>query len=207
VIAVALLPDMKKVIKIQQWVSFISQGRGFSHATDSTKEAESTPNDNHPKIAVQTLEIISTEADAKAKPRTSHDEFHTLFSDSVWSPRLETAEEEVRVEKLARAEARDRLSRSIPLSEYEFYEECSKASFTKPNKRGKFEQFMQGRCMGSLQAPLAFSPMAVDVMGLLARELLEDIVVGALEKRIGTQKKSLEPVDILMYLKGISPQK
>ena len=53
-------------------------------------------------------------------------------------------------EKLLRAAAKDKLSSSIPLAEYTFYEDCSKASFTKPSKRTKFEQFIQARCMGPL---------------------------------------------------------
>ena len=165
--------------------------------------------DNHTKIGVQALELIS--AEAKAKPKAASDEaLNALFSAPLWHERLERAREEVRAAKLARAAARDRLSSSIPLAEYEFYEDCAKASFTKPNKRSKFEQFMQARCYsttsGSAPSPLSFTPLALDVVGMLAREFLEEIVVGALEKRGkgGSVRKALEPIDILMYLKGMS---
>lgn len=187
-------------------MSFISQGRSFSHATETsggTDGTGGTTDDNYTKIGVQTLELISTEA--KAKPKVLNDEvLNALFSSPFWHEKLDRAREEVRAEKLARAAARDRLSSSIPLAEYEFYEDCSKASFTKPNKRGKFEQFIQARCMDSLVSSLTFSPLALDVVGMLAREFLEEVVVGALEKRVGAQKKSLEPIDILMFLKGVS---
>lgn len=170
-----------------------------------------TAGDAHMQVGLQTLEIISAEAKA-AKPKASHDEvLNMLFSGPLWQEKLEKAKAEVRAEKLHRAAARDRLSSSIPLSEYEFYEDCAKASFTKPNKRSKFEQFLLSHCLPNAACaqrsppspPLSFKSLALDVLGLLTREFLEDIVVGALEKRVGTQKKNLEPIDILMYLKGV----
>eukprot|EP00026_Physarum_polycephalum_P005389 Phypoly_transcript_05423.p1 GENE.Phypoly_transcript_05423~~Phypoly_transcript_05423.p1 ORF type:complete len:587 (+),score=80.68 Phypoly_transcript_05423:173-1933(+) len=205
VLAVALLPDLKKVYKIQQWISFMAQGRGFTHATETSKGTDGvggTPDDpnTYTQTGMQALELISSES--RVRPKAPQDEaLNALFSSTLWVERMGRAKEDVQAERLARAAAKDKLSSSIPLAEYEFYEDCSKASFTKPNKRAKFEQFIQANCMATFS--LAFSPISLDVIGLLTREFLEEIVVGALQKRVEGKKKSLEPIDILMYLQGL----
>ena len=80
-----------------QWVVFISQGRSFTHATETSTVADGTGgtnDDNYTKMGVQTLELISDEA--KAKPKvTSDDALQAIFATPVWQNKLELAREEV----------------------------------------------------------------------------------------------------------------
>jgi len=93
--------------------------------------------------------------------------------------------------KLKRLEYRDQLTKDLTQQEYIKFADCSKTSFTRPQKRNKFIEWCKLNTY-----PITFNNECLDVLGQMTYELIEDVIRGTIE-----MFGKIEFFDVIQYLK------
>lgn len=138
--------------------------------------------------------------------------------ESFWNYLVgEEARKKQEEKRLERLQYRDQLTKDMNQEEYLYYSECTKVSFTRPNRKGKFTAWCKLDTF-----PITLSNECVEVLGQLAYTYLEDIVrqslllrkdkskglrikevIQHLQKKLALLEKQLPPSSLAANLKSV----
>eukprot|EP01113_Clastostelium_recurvatum_P016364 TRINITY_DN19346_c0_g1_i1.p1 TRINITY_DN19346_c0_g1~~TRINITY_DN19346_c0_g1_i1.p1 ORF type:complete len:476 (-),score=102.82 TRINITY_DN19346_c0_g1_i1:81-1322(-) len=204
-VALAVIPDLLKVERMRQALVFMKSSKKLEKEEEDETSWESYAKDTDQGDHGHDRTEASTSEDLPTQHRTATHRllYEELFWAHLFGPSLAAKTRGLEQRRLERLHRRDAFMRHMTQEEFFFFAECAKVSYHRP-QRGKLNTFLSKEC-GLEKRDFVLSDEAVDMIGLLMYDFVEDIVAGTLALLQSKGKTGpITPVHVGMYLASLS---